>query len=480
MQHPVNYLIVITLRLVAWAIFFCDLFVLSLYTIISFTQDEGLVVPIQQPPWLKYGLLALIPTLLILAIVLYWPDTKRVTAIPSRRYIYRRVFTALSVLFFCSLFIDTTAPVQRYTAKDVTPQDSSSLQSTRLLDILYSSGTQIPDLKYIHREGELATIEQYTDEIQAAWEEIASLREAVQQLTLYGRALHHPEQYSEKHEIGVIKLAAIYQAHALLLARQGAVDLALAEMSLFHSVGRKGLEGSVSLLQKMVWISVIRRNLQTVLQIVWEYQAQGPQYTPLLEVFAPITPEEASFFKPWIGEYLRQMSLIDCSFMQTVEARISEPEKTFFPYILAGKLPEPVVELLYKLTLQKKRTATTLTSFWEQVIDHSRTTPVKSFAVVDVAAFYGTLPLRNLGGWYLHQPPLFLNYEGQMARLRAESDLIAAYLRYGREEGSDTHRLSSGKREPFAANDGKLFSRGEERRYGLDKEVILEVLYRHL
>lgn len=449
-------------RIACVLIFLCNMFVLCLYGYLRSTGEFS----IQLPPWQRIVLSLSLFVLFLIGLMVYWPKKEKLQATPSKRPLYRRGFTIVSIGFFLFLVIDTGPPKKMFTREYITSDSLAIKGSTPLLKkLFYGKEEAIPNLQHLKRKGKYEDIEAHTAEIEGAWHYIVSQRTAVERLSGYEKVLHEMEEdYLQAFYYSCRLVGSIYQSYVLLRARQADLQSAVEELALFHEVTRKGLEGSVNLIQKMIWIAVATDNLRTALQLVSEYPMSIDLRKTLTQAFAPITIEEASFFKPWVGEYLLLLEHLDYSFWDSVDAKIYFPEYEEHPgwYQLADRLPEPLVEFLYQLTFQKNRTAQHLYAYWTPIV-HTAMEQGFGTQVDGSVESESSMPLRNIGGWCLHGPPQFLAYEKRMIRLQRQSELLAALLSI---KGTPSLNADNGLRD--AGEDGKLHTKDD---------VVLELYY---
>lgn len=410
-------------------ILLCNLFVLCVYAYLRCNYfDAWHGAPVELMQWQKILLVAAIVTYAIVGVFFYWPRKERQGAVPSRFPIYRGVFTLLSIGLFFYLTIDGAPPKTTYTREYLEPKDPSISQPTKALNTLfYAKKEDVPDLKHLNRDRKYQDIEAYTAEIEGAWKYIAGQRGAVDTLAGHNQFLHEIEaNVFAPVEYSAFGVGAIYQSNVLLRARQGDVEGAVKTLLQFHDVTRKGLQGAVNLMQKMLWIANATHNMRTAFQLAYEYDLDEPIRLELASAFAPFTDEEASFFKPWIGEYFEWQMYLDLSFTQLYETRWHDPGRSV-PYRLAKLLPEPVVAFLFRLTRQKNRSAQLLQDFWEPVI-HTAMSEGYGLHVHGEEDWYSPITLRNVGGWYMFQPPFFFMNEKRMQALEKKSALLHNFI----------------------------------------------------
>jgi hypothetical protein len=168
---------------------------------------------------------------------------------------------------------------------------------------------------------------------------------------------------------------------------------------------------------------------------------------------------------PYIGEYLGMRKCIGLSFLHTLEAKIYEPEHYSTAYQLAQKLPNQLAEFLYRLTLQENRTAQWLYAFWRPIIEISRDR-IASLNDGNPEAVYSSLPLRNIGGAWYHQPPQYFAYGSKMKKLQQKYNLFGDFL------------FRKIENEPPLQEDGHLLRHASpDGKAQTDDDVILELLY---
>ncbi len=468
----------ISFRLLCIVVFLCNIFVISFYTYHRFEiagSGYGGMYPLHL--WQKIGLISTILFLLLTVLVLYWPEKRKTVAVPPKRRIYRRFFTVISVSFFLFLLVDCKVPREQFTINDITSTDPVMQQSTVLINKLYyGENDDIPDLKFI-RDSNYARLVAHEAEIQNAWQMIADQRIIVTKLVSYDKVLlDRQAEIFESKEIYARRIAYIFHSYSLLLAKKGDVQGAVESLILFHNASRKGFEGSVSILQKMIWTYIIKENLRTAFQLMYEHQPQEELLAKLTKTFHPLSLEESSFFKPWIGEKENLKKKIDLPFVKTMEAKFYKPEAYTTLYNIAKKLPQSFVDGLFRLILQKNRSTALVVALWEPIIEKSKRS-VTSADIVDLQKIFSSLPLRNVGGWIYHYPPQYWAYEKRVLNLKIMSGLFSKYIDYT-VRGQRSPSLSTYGFEFSNSIDGELRALGHNQLPNMGEDLVLEVYYK--
>lgn len=460
-------------------IFLVNMSFLTLYTMVSFTADSHGYLPHDvQNPLLKYCALVALPVLLLTAVILYFPSTRRRTIFRSSRRVYRHFFNVLSLCFFLFLLLDSGKPVQRYTIADLNSSSAEQHESTALLIRLFYQHTESQaNLRPLMKAESLKHIERQEQEIVSAWKAISGQRAVIDRLKKHDTLLLPSEHDTSIFFPDGRKLGYIYTCYSLLLARKGDMDAAIENLSDFHNLTRRGLEGSVNLIQKMIWIVMARENLRTALQLLFEYPLDEKQIRVLNNSFTPFTTNEASFYKPWIGEYLQLLNQLDLTFFKTLEEKLYQPEENSTLYQLAKLLPESLVEAYYQLSFHRNRTAGRIIAFWEPIIKHAKIAPEPSDSIPNLATF-GPLPLRNIGGWYLHHPPQYLAYHKRMLHLKEMADVLGKYLKTSLSTFSEAPSPIHHPQSVRLKISGKLTSNGQDNIAGTNDDISLEIYYR--
>ncbi len=455
-------------RLFVLFLFLFSLSVLSAYVYAVFTWE---IPPTQIKAILT---ISTVPLFLLLSLIAFWPEKKNV-AVPSRRRYLRWGLIAVMAVFFLFQVIDTAPPESKYSFGDITSDDPELKVTTLLLEKLCLQDSPITNLLKLKEEKGFREIEQHSRKIESVWHEIAPEREAVAKLVTYSKALHKLIILEDPlPQWDIRKVAAIYHSKILLLARKGDISQALDHLCLFHSVSKKGLEGAVNIIQKMLWTVVLRDNMRTAFQVVYEYDLSDFDLSRLAEAFAPFTMEEITFKKAWIGEYIGIKRLLELPINRLLEARYligpdDEP--------LWKKVPSWVLQIPYRLTFQKNRTVRMIDNLWEPMIEKSKTS-LNSISALNDIYMKLTPPLRNLSGWFFHQPPIFIAYEKRLINEKVKSDLLSKHLNYKLKRKNYIPAYLIGSRDNYAGLNGKLVSAGEDDKFRTKDDIVLEVFYR--
>ena len=451
-------------------IFLCNMFLLCLYEYLLYGDfDSYFLPPLQLSLWPRVVLLSGILLYFLFGLLFFLHKKEKLTrGRPSKRLFYYRIFSLFSIALFLFLQLDTKPPKEVYSIADISSDDYHIMESQPYLNtIYYAEGDSIEDLRNLKRDPGYANIEKHAEKIEKAWRGIGKQREAVHSLAEYDKVLHQVELDSFYKPAAALKVAAVYQTHALLDARYGSLQTAINDLVYFQKTIRKGLEGSVNLLQKMVWLAAARENLRTAFQLTCEYTLDQGQLSAFAEAFSPLTKEEESFYKPWIGEYLSLQKSINLPFYRTVEAKIYDPEHSDTLYPFAKKLPDLLVEFLYQLTLQKNRTAQSVYAFGMPIIEKSKTA-VSVLGGNVQGTVSSSLPLRNIAGAWYHRPPQFLAYGSSMIDLQIQYNMFAEFLENKINSGHELPRLEKGI---------ILRDNGSDKKDKTDDDVVLELYY---
>ncbi len=333
--------------------------------------------------------------------------------------------------FLVFQLIDAGKPKDLYTLADVAASDRDHRQTGHMLHGLLED---VPDIQPIFYQLEDADktqrIEDHQGTIQNAWDAISRQRVAIEQLATRDTLRHRFDcdwvmpNYSRLGDI-----ARIYRIHALWNARNGHLSESIRDLFTIHTLSRKALQGSAQLSQKLVWLSIVGSNARTAGRILNEHELNKQDLLQLAAAFAPLTPEELSFQRTWIGEYLiakRGLDLLDfpSKFIESLHAMASRP-----PYLFE-RIPLWLFDLFYRLTLQRNRTATDINEFWEPVIAQSRAGSHDHDLnwVPPGWRGEGDFRFRNFSGGYFHPMPDLQPYLEKARRAKTRGDLLAVYL----------------------------------------------------
>jgi hypothetical protein len=149
----------------------------------------------------------------------------------------------------------------------------------------------------------------YADVIEQGWKDAAPVRAVVEELDTFDQIsdlLQHYDDPSISY-MTLRSLAHMYRDYAYLKAAQGRPAEGLVPLATLHSVSRKALPCSRTLVRKMMLISVCNANME----VAWRI-SNSPNCTPevldlIRETFPPLSVEEVSPKIPIIAESIASL-----------------------------------------------------------------------------------------------------------------------------------------------------------------------------
>lgn len=370
-----------------------------------------------------FALVLVFGTLFLMLLILISPFPRPYSLSKGFFGKFRGLTVILLACFFVFQLIDIQPKPPRYSITEVKTEDRQLQKTGQLLRSLWEAdvlkGSELLDLRTKNVLDDLAKDHQL---ILKSWDSMDDAKKIIDQLSIYSTVLHqYPVNDEDLLPYNKVRpIATAYQLYSLLNGQLLNYEEAILQLSTIHKVSRLGLEGSVTLVQKMIWAAIIKENLETAYQLVQESFLDDDQLSRLLNTFTPLTDQELSLYKPWVGEYLALRKSVDQSGSMYIQRNYLDFQE-FFPTPVLFEDAKPwMLDFFYAVTLQRNRTKDKIDDFWQKIIEQS-----KDFSATGSSNWqYEEMrypPLRNLAGWYFHKPPTFAAYGKRLVDIKQQS-----------------------------------------------------------
>lgn len=341
-----------------------------------------------------------------------------------------RFILSLAILGFTGfqLYDLQTPPSQSYSYKDLLERDDNLETTNELLHKLQIiPKEEIAAIAIEPTQDTMKFVELEQANVINSWKQLTAQRAIIEQLDSFDR-FQYEEQQTHQYSWETIKtIGDIYTLQTLLQARLGNLDQAVKQLCLFQRVSRKAMAGSTDLIQKMGWSAIIETNLRTAYQLCYEFTLSPKILAELAHSFAPLTEEELSLFKPWLGEYLFMRKGLGLPGSKLLAQRYVDPTGLIPPPTILQIFPPQVTDILYKATVQKNRTMQKINEDWLPVLADYKKSLISKHLEQTINREL-TPPLNNLGGWYLFRLPDYKKFETNQLHLKGKGILLANHL----------------------------------------------------
>lgn len=393
--------------------------------------------------------------------------------------VLRGLTAAVMLIFVAYLLVDTDPPIDRFSYADTTPQGKNTKQAAALIHTFFrvDHGNRL-SLDGFQDPNFLRSAGQHSDAILQAWEDSSKQRAVLELLAQFEQIDESVDEESPSIPNYMLyrNIALVYRAYILLKISSGDMNTALKELITVHTVARKSLAGSATLIHKMIWTRILEWTIQLAYHIVENNSLEHNQLTRIDKTFAPLTFAETSYHKVWITEYLfLQQILRKKTLYEKLTSRFFWEEKPLYLELP----PHWLLEYFHVLTFRKNRSEALLATLWHPVIDSARTQHTHSYEPWSNFLLSNSSPtLHNLTGWALCQTYPFAMYEEKRGMpLKVRSDLLAIYL--NRKMGS-TESIAdyySQHANSLQQTGNALIAAGKDQLFGTADDIKLEALY---
>ncbi|MBI2441291.1 MAG: hypothetical protein HYV35_07975 [Lentisphaerae bacterium] len=391
------------------------------------------------------------------------------------------------------LMRDATPIEHDYSMKDIVPGDPKILASYDTLMVFRKDGgmqvkttdtsANYPQFQTNWFSNYLTNTIVYSESISYAWNRIAEARSVIEKLdTFPGIADLTPQvplgtNTPIPNFVTLRSISWTYAAYASLKTAEGHPEEGVKQLAKIQSVTRKALPHSAILVDKMIWISVARNNIEAAYVILQHPQCNPKTLEILKDAFPSISEEDVSFSRVLIGEYLGLKNICE------VWLRPSNLFDAFSMTEVVGANPKPpslfrkaASSFVYYLTFRKNRTFRDFRKHFDLLVEGAgKHPPDMSRADRFVKNYIRHPDIRNLGGWFMVSVaiPSFTRSSETAVRTKVLSDLLAIEIgnRLNQPVVLDDY-YSDG---PYGRDErtGRAFSVGPDKKPNTDDDIVL-------
>lgn len=457
--------------------------VVGLYDMAVFNQEIDFRLALFQPRSIPAPIMIAAASLVLVPVMLLFlvAPLFRITADRSRLGSFLRTILILFLITFTGYqIIDTRKVYQPYRESDLIVRHQDAGKASFLLSSLFEGSLgPIPEVMPLSNTVYYRDVETNRQAITSAWERSAPYRVVIEQLAALS-ALPHPIELDRSYATATNAAARldavsrIYLAQSYLLISSGNRTEGLDLLVKILHVARMGFAGAVHPREKMAWANTFTDGIRLCYWLVTNKTAHYEEARKLAVALPRLTWTEASLQRTWLAEYLSATANLGLTAELAVQLyQPAKPEKV--PVLRF--LPPPLRDICYRLTFQKNRTAASLRSFWQPIIETSPTNPAAFRETWQrQTAWITEPPLRNLSGWYYHRPPDFTDEEKLVANLVRISDLFAAYLQARLAVSGDISAFLDDDRRPVTVEGTRIIDAGDDGVTATDDDIVLEPL----
>ena len=391
------------------------------------------------------------------------------------------ILLVIFMVFTFFLLLKDEAPVRNdYSFRDITYEDSNSLKAYSSIKKILSSfdaGAVEPDTEAIK---DLDNYLKNADIIRKLWHQIEPYRSIVEELDTYNEfgSIYKEEQLNFKTSglnFSLLRaISEIYQAYSILKIDQGYTEEGLKQLCRLHSVARKGFAGSGTLIDKKIWLYVIKKNIDTAYKIITTRKCSTFTYRFLQKNFRPLIREEISFETVFIAEYLMTKRYINntvtaASFFDSFNM-VSDEKKN------AGFFKSLLSSIVYYLSFKKNSTINDYRTFITYYIEGGNYNPPDFSTAKDYLEVYLHSPqLLNMAGW------IFINVSypdydklcSSISDTKVKSDMLAISIAELLNETIDINDYYTGTPYNLQKTGFELLTPGRDGVTGTDDDIIL-------
>lgn len=401
---------------------------------------------------------------------------------------WRIVAWSVFLLPLLSLLIDTLPVRNDYSWEEFPHSYKDAKESYEcLLQLTDPEALKLKEnVPYLYYVDSLTNALAHADEIEKAWSGIAEGRKLIERMNSFGRisdlTTYKSMDWDEPWPsyMALRKIGQTYWAFAHLRVAQGRPQEGIDQLIRLHTVARKAMPLSRLLINRMMWISVARTNIETAHRI-----AQSPNCTPdmlrqLKSGFPPLDKDDMSLRWPLTAEYLLMKTrcrtdMTNATFIDEIRSWVCfDPDD--WPPKPSGFWMRNASRMISFAGFRRNKTIRDMKQVADLLIDGAKQHPPDLKSYDDFVEEYCRKPqLRNLGGWFFVCTTTcgFSHACDTVSKVKVTSDLFAIYLH--RRLGEKLKLLDYHTRNKYFIDreTGWLAGTGPDKKKGTDDDIIL-------
>ena len=274
-------------------------------------------------------------------------------------------------------------------------------------------------------------------------------------------------------------LAQRYWVYALLKVAQGKAEDGIRPLVQLHSVCRKSLLFSKTLLHKMIWIAVCGGDIEAAHKIASNPNCSKEALRLLKDGFPPLTDRELSMQGAFMGAYLSDEAdirhLSNAEFIDSPLRYIISPPK---PLRCWSRTLSRIVSIV---AFRRNRTIHDARKVLDLLIEDTSKHPMGVSAEKAFAKSYAKEPdFRNSGGWLIVLSKANDGYTkaiSAVSKVKVFSDLLSIKLHGQLGEPIEIPDYFTGKKYIRDDKTGILSSAGPDGKPGTEDDIVLGKWY---
>ncbi|BDD88168.1 hypothetical protein [Desulfofustis limnaeus] len=450
----------------------------------AFTLAQGIDLPtlISQPETISTAQVISLAAVILLPLSLIVFISPLFQLTPRRHRLGSFLRVLLMVLMVTVIgyqVIDGRKIYQMYTQKDLVVRHGDSGKATFLLSsLLNGSLGPTPTALPVEDTDFIGQLLKYRQEIESGWEAITPYRWVIEQLadlSVLPQPLDLTRSGTPPAAETLPAVCSIHLAHAALQLELNNHEQGIGELTTLYQVAARGLAGAVHIEEKRTWATTLRQAIRMGYGLAIDINTRYDQLRLLAAGMPRLMTEQTNLHHVWLAEYVLGIERLSLPPAAILVHRF--PPGARRPLLLQA-LPPQVFAFGYGFLFQKNRTAAELKAFWEPVIEAaSGNDTAFQQRWQDRSFFTSDPPLRNLSGWYFHQPTDRSEDEQQLADLYQLSELYTAFLQGKLEVNDDFAAYLSTPGRIITSEGDRLRDAGHDGITGTDDDIELAPLY---
>ena len=285
-----------------------------------------------------------------------------------------------------------------------------------------------------------------SEAIETAWESCADGRNYLHDLDQFSAIADYIDYTGPPAEVPLPSfttwrtIARTYWLYSMLKVQQGEIDEGIKVLSQLHSVVRKSLPNSTSLVSKMINIAVAKGTIRTGNYMIREIDFTPKQLLALKEAFPPLNDKDISLRRIIISEYYNG---------QYYASIMKSTDEDFPDMFASNPVLKTALFTVWPFVYKQNNTLADLKQLYEPLlsdIDNCNTPQSLTDALSQMDDYLATRkkrPTNLLGAWFLQIAiPSYNKVAHSTFKTKAYSDLLALEIhkKLGKElELKDTY-----------------------------------------
>ena len=374
------------------------------------------------------------------------------------------------------LVLDAPPPENDYAEEDIRIESNGSYSHLAVFNDADVEALREKSRWFADNEADTVPV----TEAQSIWKEISDYRQAIRRLDEKAAICDLPPRGAIDMETpfmryGALKeTAAIYHAYCMAMLSQGKGPEAMKPLGQLYRVARKGMRDATLLFNKMVFITLAGRAMDSAYTAVQAEVADVSVLRQLKADFTALDRSEYNLTKVLIGEYL----VLKNSMRKSIS-----PETFLETFVLSpdsAPRQEPINRqastFAYYFGFKPNRSLRDIKDHFDLLIKGQEDYPPDFSAAQDHGRQYARKPpVRNIVGWVLNNIayPDFETYGNRSTAIKIKSDLLAIAIRRRLNEPVEEEDFLSGNDYRYKEESGQMRHPGRDGVYDTADDIVL-------